>query len=445
MILFSPIGATDPLRDFRDGALLHIVRHYKERGLWKVVLFYTDDMRKITLAYDPYKRSIKKIAPEMEIEEIPTFITEPQLFDAFIDIFPKTIYDLHEKYPDEKIILNISSGTPQMQSTLAILAVECDYTLAVQVNTPRRAANRDLKFMKTEADFVEMFNKMADDDPTAENRCIEPALRLIRKHSDKGKICKLIERYDYDAALTIAKENNDIPADVKSLLEHAAYRMKLQPKDACKVINEYNDKKLCPLTGSRRTLMEYFLTIDADQKTGNLFGVLIKSIPFLYELLLNFVKRDDEIKLISLYIENGTKDFILRRDLLQANNPKLLAFLDKKFGGFHNTKLSTTNLTYICEFAAVNSTEADLRNRYEQICSIINYMTSKDVILLRNDVAHIITDMDEEKFQKLTGLESKKLVEYFFELLVLVYKESITPQKDFYDNLNKIIRSAMEK
>lgn len=445
MILFSPIGATDPLRDYHDGAMLHIVRHYKEYGLWKVILFYTKEMGDIALTYDPYKRSIQAVAPYMEIEEIFTDITEPQLFDAFINIFPKTIYDLHEKYPDKKIILNISSGTPQMQSTLAILAVECDYTLAVQVNTPIRKANRGVQFMNNEEDFVKMLNKMADDDPKAENRCVEPKLRVVRKHRDKERILSLITRYDYDAAFMIAKDNNDIPDDVRSLLEHAAYRMKLQPKHASKIINEYNDKKLCPFNGSKRTLMEYFLTIDTDQKTGNLFGVLIKSTPFLYELLFNFVKRDEELKLESFCTENSLKDFTLRRNLLEANNPRLLTFLDIKFGGFRNTKLSATNLTYICEYAATNSSNTDLRNLYEQICNIVNYLTNRDVFLLRNDAAHIITDIDEEKFVEMTGFGSKKLVEYFFELLVLVYRESITPQKDFYDNLNKLIQSAMEK
>lgn len=445
MILFSPIGATDPLRDYHDGAMLHIVRHYKEYGLWKVILFYTKEMGDIALKYAPYKRSIKAVAPDMEIEEIFTDITEPQLFDAFIDIFPKTIYNLHEQYPDEKIILNISSGTPQMQSTLAILAVECAYALAVQVNTPIRKANRGVQFMKTEEDFIQMFNKMADNDPKAENRCVEPKLRVVRKHRDKERILSLITRYDYEAALAIAKDNDDISSMVKSLLEHAAYRMKLQPKNACNVIDKYNDEKLCPFNGSKRTLMEYFLTIDADQKTGNLFGVLIKSTPFLYELLFNFVKRDEELKLESLCTENSPRDFTLRRNLLGANNPRLLAFLDIKFGGFRNTKLSATNLTYICEYSATNSSNTNLRNLYRQICDIINYLTNRDVFLLRNDAAHVITDIDEEKFVEMTGFGSKKLVEYFFELLVLVYKESITPQKDFYDNLNKLIQSVMEK
>ena len=40
-ILFSPLGDTDPVRGCYDGAMLHILRHYKAV---RVVLFYTQDM-----------------------------------------------------------------------------------------------------------------------------------------------------------------------------------------------------------------------------------------------------------------------------------------------------------------------------------------------------------------------------------------------------------------
>ena len=42
-ILFSPIGTTDPVRNCRDGACLHILRHYHPD---KVVLYFTAEMEK---------------------------------------------------------------------------------------------------------------------------------------------------------------------------------------------------------------------------------------------------------------------------------------------------------------------------------------------------------------------------------------------------------------
>ena len=41
-ILFTPAGDTDPVRGFRDGAILHILRHYPQ--VEKVILFLTKEM-----------------------------------------------------------------------------------------------------------------------------------------------------------------------------------------------------------------------------------------------------------------------------------------------------------------------------------------------------------------------------------------------------------------
>ena len=40
-ILFSPIGGSDPIRNFRDGSMLHICRYYKPD---KVILYMSREM-----------------------------------------------------------------------------------------------------------------------------------------------------------------------------------------------------------------------------------------------------------------------------------------------------------------------------------------------------------------------------------------------------------------
>ena len=40
-ILFSPIGGSDPIRNFRDGSMLHICRYYLPD---KVILYLTGEM-----------------------------------------------------------------------------------------------------------------------------------------------------------------------------------------------------------------------------------------------------------------------------------------------------------------------------------------------------------------------------------------------------------------
>ena len=40
-VLFSAIGATDPVRDNFDGPMLHIARHYRPK---KVYLYFSEEM-----------------------------------------------------------------------------------------------------------------------------------------------------------------------------------------------------------------------------------------------------------------------------------------------------------------------------------------------------------------------------------------------------------------
>lgn len=444
MILFSPIGATDPLRNFKDGPMVHIVRHYRERGLRKVVLFYTKEMGKFARDFDPYKRVIQAVAPDMEIEEIFTDIDQPHFFDEFINIFPQKIRSLHEQAPKEKILLNVTSGTPQMQSTLAILAVEYPYTLAVQVETPRGRANRDLPHTSDREIFELQLKDMEDSKPDAKNRCREPQLRTIRKFADKGRILSLIKRYEYDAAFELAEHNDDIPDAVKKLLRHGGYRMKFRLQDACNVIDAYNGKNLCPFVGTQKTLTEYYLTIDVDQKRGDLFSVIIKAIPFLFELLLDVVFHDDKMQVKrSCVYEQGA--FRLQRNLLAANNPKLLACLDKEFSPFrNNTSLSSRNLTAIVCFAATNSDDADKRELYRKLHGILSRF-GRNFFALRNEIAHTITDVDEEKFRLMVGLPSAELVKNFFELMLAVFGEDVRNQRGFYDRLNRWVSDALEK
>lgn len=444
MILFSPIGITDPLRNFSDGPMLHIVRHYRERGLRKVILFYTQATGKTARDFDPYKRVIQAVAPEIEIEEIFTDIDKPHLFDEFINIFPQKIRELHEQSPKEKILLNVSSGTPQMQSTLAILAVEYPYTLAVQVETPLGGANRDLPHTSDKEDFELQLDDMTDSKPDAKNRCREPQLKTIRKFADKGRILSLIERYEYEAAFELAEHNEDIPAAVKKLLLHGGHRMKFRLKDACKVIDAYNGENLCPFDGTKKTLTEYYLTIDVDQKRGDLFSVIIKAIPFLFELLLDVVFRDDkmQVKRSCVYEE---KTFRLQRHLLAANNPKLLAYLDKEFSTFRNNmSLSSRNLAAIVCFGAGNSDDADKRELYRKLHNILSRL-GQNFFTLRNEVAHTITDVDEKKFRLMVGLPSAELVKNFFELMLAVFGEDVRKQRGFYDKLNRWVQVALEK
>lgn len=444
MILFSPLGMTDPIRDFYDGACLHIIRHYDPR---MVFLFYTAEVGKIEKTYHPYTKAIKKISPKIEIEEKFTDITDPQRYDEFINEFPKIIYALHEDFPNEEILLNLSSGTPQMKNLLAIIACDSSWTRPIQVNSPAKRASKGLLYMQNESDFEVMLKENIDDTSESENRCVEPKLQVIRKYSDKAKILSLIKQYEYDAALTIAKQNPNVSEDVKKLLQHSALRIKLMKDEAKKVLAKYDGKNLFPFTGTKEKLFEYFLTIQAERNAGNLSVVLIKTLPFLYSVLAEYALNDENLKLRKSCVVNRESNlretnFELKRNLLEKNNPDLLAFLDGKFGNlYHDSFLSEKILNFVYEFAA----HQDKDNFYSKILEKLRPIRNSGVIDLRHQVAHLMTDVDETKFRVATGMTSEELIKYFFEMLVALYGEEIKIQRNLYNDINKWIGIALEK
>ena len=138
-ILFSPLGDTDPVRGCYDGAMLHILRHYQPE---RVVLFYTQDMAEKEHRDHRYTRAIHRTASDCVIEEIFTDIQEAHLYESFSQILPQEVLRLRSENQGAQILLNLSSGTPQMKTVLAMLAADMENCVGIQVAAPSRTSNR---------------------------------------------------------------------------------------------------------------------------------------------------------------------------------------------------------------------------------------------------------------------------------------------------------------
>ena len=57
-----------------------------------------------------------------------------------------------------------------------------------------------------------------------------------------------------------------MPESVKSLLEHASWRMELLPDEAKKVLNRFEGKNLFPFKDKLESLVEYFQLMQIAQK-----------------------------------------------------------------------------------------------------------------------------------------------------------------------------------
>ena len=114
----------------------------------------------------------------------------------------------------------------------------------------------------------------------------------------------------------------------------------------------------------------------------------------------------------------------------------------KSFGNpYRDSFLSEKILKFICAFAA-NFSE---NNFYREITQKLRNIENRNVINLRNQVAHIITDVDEKKFLQVTEISSKELVDDFFRMTAMLYGEEVKIQRTLYRDINVWIKSALEK
>lgn len=441
LILFSPIGSTDPIRKMHDGPCIHIIRNYHP---YKVFLFLTKEMGDKEKAFQFYTKPIKKVAPDIEIEYIYTDIVDAHLYDSFMQSIPNAVYDVHERYPEAEILMNISSGTPQMTTTMAIISMQESWFRPVQVMTPVHASNQNNKG-DDQTDIDTMMETNMDDEDGAENRCDEPKLRALHYYDDRNRINSLIGQFEYRAAHTIARQNPDIPAEVAKLLDHAYWRNQLQGKKAKETLSKYEGISLFPFTGRKSDLIEYFLTIQIEQKKRNLSRVLTQAIPFMYELFLEYVRNNTRINLASIAVRDkkNRQHYICKRNKIRDAYPGMLDFLDTCYDKrFRDDKdLSATVIMKLCKYAdksdlvknqAIHTELLELQHRV------------KNVIDIRNDVAHTVQNIDEEEFRNRTQMNSDALIEELFKMLKLIYGEDIHNIRNVYTQINQWITKLLK-
>ena len=444
-ILFSPLGDTDPIRDCHDGACLHILRHYQPE---RVVLFYTKDMENKERRDHRYTRAIHKLSPNCAIEEIFSGIVAAYLYEEFSKILPEAVQSLRDRYPEHEILINLSSGTPQMKTVLAMLAADTERCRGIQVPSHSGKSNRKNKPASDDVDVDILLEVNVDDEEGAKNRCEEPPLSVFRYHAEKNRIISLIHAYEYNAALTLARSSSLVPADAKQLLKHAAARTDLLPDKARKILAEYNGQKLFLFTGEEELLIEYFLIMQIDQENDHLSNFMLRISPFLDKFLLDYVQKNvrggrqnpQNILNLSRYVKRKG-GYILERERIKQAAHKLLKRLDREYGDYKDSDLSFTLLIYYCDYMQEEGLTKDTKLHDDMMAELGKL---GDIRILRNNVAHQITNVTRESFQKVTQMTPPALMAIFTQMLTLVYGGKIKEARTTYSRINNWLEEALE-
>ena len=426
-ILISAVGTTDPISNNHDAALLHIARNYRPD---KIVLVYSQEMMVKQDLINKVLLSIEGYNPIIEIDSTILNNDEVFLFDKMYEVMGLIV----QKYTndDDEIILNLSSGTPQIISALFALNRINDYnTQAIQVATPKKGANREYKpLADSEIDALIVENQ--DNSLDFVDRSIKDKSEKFTQALVKRHLRSLIASFDYQAAEAIInrKEYNKLLSKKRI----AYIREKLN--DFSRVFKNQSilsDILSFPLDDSQKKALNYYLMIDVLKEREHIADVLIKAKSLAEFVIEETIKKDHE----GLIVFDGNLP------KLNPDFPDCEAILDdidkkmKKSRGIEDTEerifsvQSTLNLLSYLNILEFYEYDSQLQTAINGILSLNGE---------RNKVAHGLSEID-------TRLLSRKKLKQLSENLRLLLVECLgidSSYFNYYDKQNKELIKMLE-
>lgn len=426
-ILISAVGTTDPISNNHDAALLHIARNYRPD---KIVLVFSQEMLVKQDLINKVLLSIEGYNPIIEIDSTILNNNEVFLFDKMYEVMGLIV----QKYTndDDEIILNLSSGTPQIISALFALNRINDYnTQAIQVATPKKGANREYKPL-TDSEIDALIVENQDNSVDFVDRSIKDKSEKFTQALVKRHLRSLIASFDYQAAEAIInrKEYNKLLSKKRI----AYIREKLN--DFSRVFKNQSilsDILSFPLDDSQKKALNYYLMIDVLKEREHIADVLIKAKSLAEFVIEETIKKDHE----GLIVFDGNLP------KLNPDFPDCEAILDdidkkmKKSRGIEDTEerifsvQSTLNLLSYLNILEFYEYDSQLQTAINGILSLNGE---------RNKVAHGLSEID-------TRLLSRKKLKQLSEnlRLLLVYCLGIdTSYFNYYDKQNEELIKMLE-
>lgn len=199
--LVSFVGDSDPIRNRHDGPLLHLTRCLKPA---KIILLNTERSLKKQDRIITALNSIKDYKPEIISDG--TIISNEKIFifDQMFDV----LNNIMKKYQnEEQIILNLTSGTPQMISAMfSINRISGLNVRAFQVATPMHASNEGIGH-DNDKNLQTLIAENIDNHETFASRVIEDKGEKFQKLLIKKTVSDFISNFDYFAAYQLSISN----------------------------------------------------------------------------------------------------------------------------------------------------------------------------------------------------------------------------------------------
>ena len=438
-ILFSPIGGSDPIRNYHDGSMLHICRNYLPD---RVVLYLSGEMYQHHVQDNRYVYCLEELGKKMshpfEIEVIVRDeLTEVQDYEYFYTEFTKCINDIVAQMDEgDELLLNVSSGTPAMKNALIILATLAEFSFQpIQVSTPLKRSNyMDENTKKYEVQEQWEFDEDNEPQEGDTSRCEEIKSLNLVKLLKVNLLEKHLQAYDYTAALEIARDlKNHISVKATAMIEQANERNQLNTKRVNELAKKIDYQPMPVKNQENCDLLEYVLLLQMKVRRKEYADFIRAITPVVFELFYRVLKRQCHIDIKDYCDEKKSG---LRWNPEKIKQTEVGDILQKEYAatGFRGGPVYSSQLKpLILHYSGsekVSTLVTDLRHAEEKA---------------RNKAAHTIVSITNEKIVKWTDYTAEELLVKIQQLTLFVVPGQDGSIWDSYDRMNEAIMKEIRQ
>lgn len=437
-ILYTPVGDTDPIRGCYDGGMLHIVRHYNPDI---AILVLSKDMEKKEAANHRFTKALKHVKADLDITLIHTGLEDVHRIDTlqpFVDHF----YEMLSNYPDAEILINLSSGTPQMKLIMSYLSVEHDAVRGIQVDSPQRGSNRSEPAVNDDENIEIVIENNFDDQDDSENRCHEPQMGYIKRNNIKQSLHTLITSYKYKEAISSYHSykrtfEDGVPNDVLPLLEHAQLRLGLDYDGALQKSRKVGTVSLSSSFTDRnlRKLYEFLMLMEVRLKQDQIEDFVLKTTPFMYELMRYYFTKEFDVnwRQVEKKTSMGT---LIDMVAFESQYPKLYTSWrnNRRPSQVQDIQLSLYHMLYMLE--EQDTVDGSLLKQLKEIRSIEQK--------IRNKIAHEVVVFTEQDICSAVDIQSLQSFLHQIKDVFFIITGQAKQNKLIYDVINQYVLEQIQ-
>lgn len=436
-ILFSPIGGSDPIRNYRDGSMLHICRNYLPD---KVVLYLSGEMYQHHMQDDRYLYCLRQLEKQtghkFEVELIVRKeLKEVQDYEYFYDDFRQCIQDITKSMDKtDELLLNVSSGTPAMKNALVILSTLAEFPFKpVQVSTPIKRSN----YMDENMAPYEVEEQWECDEDNqeknAESRCEEIESMNLMRLLKINILKKHIQAFDYPAAYEVAKDiEHDLSPQVMLMLEQANARIQLDTRRVNEIAKKMEYQPMPIRRQEDCNLLEFVLLLQVKVLRKEYADFIRAITPAVFELFVRVLKQHCDVDIMNYCVERNNKLVWDKDKMAGTEVEEALEEEYKNRGGFKGGAVYSSHLkpviTYLCD--------------NDKLCKLVENLRYAEENA-RNKAAHTIVSITNERIKSWTKFTAEELMDQLRKLTMMVGLDITAEVWKSYENMNESIIAAL--